>query len=234
MNKHISSKEAQKAFTLMELAIVLVIIGLVIAGVTAGASIARAAGMRSVVSDINQYKVAVNSFKLQYKYYPGDTPNAVSYFGGTTVNGDGNGQIAWNTEGYRAWQHLMMANLIPGNYTGTATGNTAVIGENVPDASIKGSGYSFEYAASSASTTVDGGWFGNTIMYGAPATGTATTSPIITPKEAYNIDLKIDDGIPDAGKSVRARMDVSPACVTGSEYSISNTNNVCALQFVGL
>jgi prepilin-type N-terminal cleavage/methylation domain-containing protein len=59
-------------FTLVELSIVIVVIGLIIGVVTAGQSLVRQAQIRSVLNDVNKYKTAWNAFKLQYDALPGD------------------------------------------------------------------------------------------------------------------------------------------------------------------
>jgi prepilin-type N-terminal cleavage/methylation domain-containing protein len=59
-----------KAFTLVELSIVLLIIGLIIGGITAGSSLIQQAKLRSLLSDSNNVTVAINSFKIQFNYYP--------------------------------------------------------------------------------------------------------------------------------------------------------------------
>ena len=69
------------AFTLVELAIVLVIIGLVIGGVFVGQDLIYSAQLRATMQDIEKYKTAVNTFKTKYNCIPGDCPNAYDYFG---------------------------------------------------------------------------------------------------------------------------------------------------------
>ena len=91
----------QKGFTLLELSIVIVIIGLIVAGISAGQSLVQQAKLRSLVSESGNILTAVNSFRMQYDALPGDMNTAQSYwgvyaggFGGTGVtNGDGNGVI---------------------------------------------------------------------------------------------------------------------------------------------
>jgi len=142
-------------FTLVELSIVLVIIGLILGGVTLGRNLVRGAEIRSVISDAQRYQAAIVMFKDRYDAMPGDMPNATQYWGradgganltqncanpdtdvgtGTqTCNGNGDGLVAsaptWplnNSEGFRFWQHLANAGFIEGKFTGV--GHNAVAG----------------------------------------------------------------------------------------------------------
>ena len=68
-------------FTLVELAIVLVIIGLIVGGVLAGATLIRNAEMNAIVSEKTNFEAAINTFRLRYKAIPGDMPNATAIWG---------------------------------------------------------------------------------------------------------------------------------------------------------
>lgn len=159
-------------FSLLELSIVLVIIGLLAGGVMVGQDLVRSAELNSIIVDINKLKIALNSFKLRYNALPGDMRNATQYWGiaagtlgndatcraagstgMTTCNGNGNniigGQVvtghADDNELFRAFQHLSNAGLIEGSYTGIAGpgGSThAQSGINTMKSDIVSSGFS--------------------------------------------------------------------------------------------
>ena len=93
-----------EGFTLIELSIVLVIIGLIVGGVLTGQSLISAAEVRAQISQIEKYNSAVNTFRSKFNALPGDMrPELVSQFGfmpgDVTCNGlsagtrDGNGLI---------------------------------------------------------------------------------------------------------------------------------------------
>lgn len=98
----------QKAFSLVELSIVLVILGLLTGGILAGQSLIKAAELRAVVTERDRFSSAINVFKEKYLAVPGDMRNAVAFWGqddvcnhtnqtpavGTeTCNGNGNGAV---------------------------------------------------------------------------------------------------------------------------------------------
>lgn len=131
-----STTAKQAGFTLVELSIVLVIIGLLVGGILGGQELIRAAELNSISSDANKYKVAVNAFRLKYNAMPGDMKNAFDYWGaaqgctnaqtGTGCNGNGDGRMTWNSEGVRAWSHLAWAGIVPGTWALASTPVTTV------------------------------------------------------------------------------------------------------------
>ncbi len=145
-----------KGFTLLELSIVLVIIGLIIGGIVAGSGLIESAKMNSVHSDITKYKIAIATFKLKYNANPGDFQKATSYWptecvdsGSNPCNGNGDSYVAGDFtrfEGFRIWQHLSLAQLLPNQYSGLGSFNGTSypeyqIGVNVPKSSIEGGGF---------------------------------------------------------------------------------------------
>jgi len=117
-------------FTLIELSIVLIIIGLVTAGILVGRDLIRAAEVRQQVSQIENFNTAASAFKLKYNCLPGDCADAESLGLGTAgapgANGNGNGLFEigpagtmFNSpEAINFWYHLRTANLIGDNVPG--------------------------------------------------------------------------------------------------------------------
>jgi prepilin-type N-terminal cleavage/methylation domain-containing protein len=92
-------------FTLIELSIVLVIIGLMVGGILVGQNLINAAAVRATISQIEKYNTAANTFREKYGYLPGDIPDPqASSFGfiqrsnDTYGRGDGNGVIEGSYE----------------------------------------------------------------------------------------------------------------------------------------
>jgi prepilin-type N-terminal cleavage/methylation domain-containing protein len=71
-----------RGFTLVELSIVLVILGLLAGGVLAGQGLIRAAELRSITTDQQRFLIAIRAFRDQYRSLPGDMPNATLVWGG--------------------------------------------------------------------------------------------------------------------------------------------------------
>jgi prepilin-type N-terminal cleavage/methylation domain-containing protein len=190
----------EKGFTLIELSIVIVIIGLIVAGVVGGQALVKQANLRAVATEFAKIELAVNNFILEYNARPGDIPNAYSYWGASchadanVCNGDRNRSLGgWNTdEPAMFWKHLSLAGLLEGNYSGVLLAN--------PDR--------FEKGINTLGSKYDNSLYhvyGNTLEIGKKRANDRPVVGLFTPKEAYNIDLKIDDGKPGAGKYLQSR-----------------------------
>ena len=112
----------QRGFTLVEIAIVLVIIGLLLGGVLKGQEMVTNARIKRVVSDISSVSAAVLAYQDRYQQLPGDDSGADAHFGTTGNSGDGNGLIAGNfdtgtagQESRKLWSHLRSAQLVTGS-----------------------------------------------------------------------------------------------------------------------
>lgn len=239
MHHGTTTTQNRRAFSLVELSIVLAIIGLLIGGVLSGQSLIRAAELRSLMTDMNSFTSAVQNFRDQYKALPGDMLNATNYWGaahatpatctstigtGTqTCNGTGDGLVSGPNGGtidlnerFRFWQHLSNAGFITGTFTGVSTpvnGGGTSLGVNVPKSRLANSGYSALSESSGPSLAND--YFNidppnNIIIAGAQAAGADTYLPNMTTSEAFNVDTKADDGKPAYGKVQGWRLGSTP------------------------
>jgi len=214
-----------KAFSLVELSIVLVILGLLVGGVLAGKSLIRASELRSVTTEYQRYLTATRAFRDKYFALPGDMANATNFWGtagtcpGTsaspsttsaTCNGNGDGVLtaagASSNEMYRFWQHLANAALIEGQFTGVSDSTTAsnlysLIGTNVPASKLSAAGWSTGLIPDQIilSTSWFEGAYGNIFVFGRNNSNTWTSYQALKPEEAWNIDTKLDDGKPGLG-----------------------------------
>src|ERR1700691_4635745 len=73
-----NAPESEKGFTLIELSIVLVIIGLIVGGILTGQDLIKAAEQRATLAQIEKYNTAVNTFRNKFGGIPGDLPAATA------------------------------------------------------------------------------------------------------------------------------------------------------------
>ncbi len=119
-----SSFRKQGGFTLIEIAIVLVIIGLLLGGVLKGQELITSARVRNLISQQDGIKAAYFGFLDRYRALPGDYNGAVPNIAGISTaacgggNGNGNGRIeTTENEMVLAWEHLSKSGFINGSYT---------------------------------------------------------------------------------------------------------------------
>jgi prepilin-type N-terminal cleavage/methylation domain-containing protein len=210
--KMVTKSNKQSGFTLVELAIVLVIIGLIVSGVLVGQNLIKAAELRATVRQLQSFQVAVNTFIGKYSGIPGDINNG-NKFGltglsanqdGTAGDGDGNGVLTedaaatiltWTGEMSTFWSHLTTAGkeLIPGVYNGDSCAEgtgTCTTGVDFPKLKFGATGWGV-FSASSVN------YFTTGVVSGDDSVTNTTVD--FVPIDAYNIDSKIDDGVPTTG-----------------------------------
>ena len=104
-----------KGFTLIEIAIVMVIVGLLIGGILKGQAMVKNAKIKRYHQDLDGIRAAWYAYFDRYGYYPGDDPRASSHFAGAP-DGNGNGRIDGAEQPY-VFRHLRYAKLLSGNPT---------------------------------------------------------------------------------------------------------------------
>ncbi len=249
-----------RGFSLVELSIVLVILGLLTGGILAGQSLIRAAELRSISTQQAQIVTAVQSFRDKYMALPGDMRKATDFWltaancpgtptqgstDKTTCNGDGDGRIhgtlgaGYGNESYRFWQHLANAGLIEGQYSGV-TGTTSNVHSSIAANSMTGKiastgWFVWNWLAPNAG---DANWFageyGNRLSFGGFGLAGEPATGIVSPEEVWNIDTKLDDGKPGAGKILvgmrTACTDSASATDFNSNYLLTEKARLCFLM----
>jgi len=215
-------------FTLIELSLVLVIIGLIIGGVLVGRDLVAAAQVRAQISQIEKYNTAVNAFRSKYGYLPGDIPDPVAtQYGflarGTSPGqGDGDGIVegignagtinllslsGGETEMF--WVDLAAANLVEGGFSNNgilwpSVVTLANLSQWLPPAKIGQGNYIYVWSepAASGGTAQSNGfnYFGLSQITALSVAGLPTSTAGLSVQQAYNIDTKMDDGLPQTGR----------------------------------
>jgi len=114
-------KSQQSGFTLVEIAIVLVIIGLLLGGILKGQELINSAKVKNLANDFRTIPTYIYAYQDKFKALPGDDKAAQTHLtnGAASDNGDGNGLIdgAWNAttgESFLFWRAVRLANLAAG------------------------------------------------------------------------------------------------------------------------
>ncbi len=262
----------RSGFTLIELSIVLVIIGLLIGGVLVGRDLIKSSEIRAQISQIEKFNAATNTFRIKYNALPGDMKESeaygfglfrvscsyVGYYGYGDNNGiitQGNGAVTspptrthLSGEPFLFFRQLTDANLIEGKYgmglnCGAESGVIAAsgVGAFLPPAKIGTNGFIEANSPGDKKNyfilaTVNG-------FIGAGGVGTGSNP--ITANEAYQIDLKTDNGLPDSGNiiAIDGSQDLSQfstwttvsavaGCVSSGAYALNpGTTQSCSLRF---
>jgi prepilin-type N-terminal cleavage/methylation domain-containing protein len=192
------------AFSLVELSIVLVILGLLVGGILAGKALIRASELRKVTSDFTRYATAIYSFRDKYQGLPGDIINSATIWPSMGVtNGNGDGVIFGYARGVDAWRELSLAQLVEGDYDGVwdASGYTPP-GTNAPKASIGNAVFVINGDIVNNGTWAVYQRMDNhlTMAAGINGNGYFADSYAINTDEALHIDTKMDDGKAQYGK----------------------------------
>lgn len=208
----------KKGFTLVELAIVFVIIGLIIGGILVAQDMIKSAEIRGTIGQWESFNTAQSMFKDKYDYIPGDInqhrASEFGFFDRTTGNsagrGDENGILGYCDEALPTtmrrnqscerllfWRDLNDAELIKGYFQSATATPTEIATEDVrlyfPETTIGRGNYWSVLSRSGDNLFSIGG------ITGVTAAGMVETNRSITPFEAFNIDRKIDDSRPNRG-----------------------------------
>lgn len=174
------------AFSLVELSIVLIIIGLLVAGVVGGSSLIKSAALRSVMSEARNYGIITNSFFVSYDALPGDligtqfvSPSTSSISSG--CSGDSDGQIEFSnsssatitatniktiSEGYCAIYQLKDSGMLQGenliniatDFAKFKTNLGMVVGSHYPQSKMKGNGWVYDFVSGVDNASSSDSW----------------------------------------------------------------------------
>ena len=152
-----------RGFSLVEMSMVLLIVGLMIGGVMTGQSLMRGSKLKTIITQKENYVMATSNFRQKYKMLPGDFSKATTQWGAQhvtpatcrttastsklTCDGSGDGRIGFDIatkyEITRFWQHLSNEGLIEGAYNGIVNGASygQIPGTNIPQGPLEDTGF---------------------------------------------------------------------------------------------
>lgn len=213
----------RSGFTLIELSIVLVIIGLLVGGVLVGQDLIAASKIRQKASQLQEMKTAVNVFRLKYNCIAGDCPNAATTFGLGGGDGDGDKKIEWSAERIDFWTHMENAGILQFETTSVSTTRrVSTLGSQV---------HMYVTVEALYATNVSYAYDDKNMVgiTGGPSTVGSWQNGALTTAQAYGVDTKIDDGMPGSGNFVSIDgiddLAATTNCdVSATEYDLTITN----------
>ncbi|MBT4988946.1 MAG: type II secretion system protein [Rickettsiales bacterium] len=234
----------RKAFTIIELTLVIGIISILLSAVLYARNLLVNNKLLIISSEYQQLKTAYFDFNMLYDAVPGDMNNAYDFFGtacGTDdvianggCNGDGDDSIESEDESFKSTQHMALASLVNGEYSGDVNTGSS------DDKFIK-SHFDFGYFSpildSSTETSEYRGRFDrfHYIVFGKINSAGMPYDPLLSPQQALKIDNKLDDGVMWNG-IVQIRFYNAESCngsalVLVGNYNIDDTSILCNVLF---
>jgi prepilin-type N-terminal cleavage/methylation domain-containing protein len=240
----------EKGFTLVELAVVMIIVGLLIGGILKGQEMISNAQLTSTVAQSKAFDAAVSTFRDQYQALPGDIAagrlaNCGAVCAQAITPGDnviggqpGAAQANLTNENGAAWAQLAAADLITGVDQSSAIAAVPTPGVSIPQASITGASWQIgtlpvatALTAQIAATNPRAGHYILLDNSGVAVASAATAA--LTPAQAARVDSKIDDGSPNTGSVVGMGAAGAAACASTNAangvYNEALTDTICGL-----
>ena len=205
-------RKTKKGFSLVEIAIAVLVISLIATLSLKGKELIRTAKLRAVIEQVETYRIAANSFSEKYGAIPGDLQNARELINESLENGNGNGEILSKDDAKRFWSHLSKSGLV-----------SVELINGYPISKIGG-----YFSVSSKIEGRPGIW----LILSKGTNDNRNFSGIITTENAYYIDRSIDNGLPLEGDvQIMKGQYATGECIVGSKYNFKNKNEDCVVLF---
>ena len=254
--QHAPASSRRLGFTLLEITVFLIISGLIVGGVLVGQSMIKSAQLQATIKQMTDIRQATVVFKDKYGGLPGDLSNAKTFWP-STASGNGNGKIettsgtctptdddadcgAFNGERATYFEQLSLSGFIPETYKS----NSLLQGTGYPAVKLHPSSGMFitgPFGPAGGSNIpnypsyVTGPlYLSVTVVYPNYVSGNSNNSSfndgaIFTAEEVYDIDKKIDDGMPLSGKIIAHSFNT--ICLSGSNYALNSSDLRCNLMY---
>lgn len=200
-------------FSLIEVAIAIVVIGLVVGLSLKGKELIHTAKVNSVADQVNTVRVATHMFTEKYGAIPGDFTDAKNSIDGSLENGTGSGNISTLDDARRFWSHLTKSGLL-----------SMEMSNGFPVSKLGG--------YYSVSSQIDG-QYGLWIVLTRGTTDNQNFSGIVSQEEAHMVDKKYDNGDPSSGEIRTQKIDGEsgkPKSI-GSKYDLKSKIKNCIMMF---
>jgi len=207
-----------RGFTLVEIAIVLVIIGLILGGVLRGQALIDNARVRSLSNEVMGIHSAWLSFQDRYRALPGDFPNAAVQIDSATLTGDGNGRIDDDHERAGVWQQMALAGFIAGDFDGSRSSIGSATDTDCRVGTCPRNPFNGFYKISYGSQAADATSMANELY-----TGDQIPVSILA-----QLDLQMDDGLANAGRFRVHRAFQSVCSSNTGEWAVAAAHANCA------
>ncbi|MEZ5813233.1 MAG: prepilin-type N-terminal cleavage/methylation domain-containing protein [Alphaproteobacteria bacterium] len=247
----------QQGFTLVELAVVMIIIGLLIGGILKGQELIVNARVTATASQMESMSAAVNGFRDAYSSIPGDMSTAQNRLPNCAAatfcfNGGGDSQIGLGVgaaaadpaagngaqEASNFFIHLARGEFLTGVSGAAAAMAPGVTHPVTPAGGVFNVGDRTGPTASSAGFVASNNGVELTgtmwlTLVSAPATVVATNNGLLTAQQAARIDRKLDDGAPDTGSVIASNAGGAVGeCVDAGAVYAEGLNTVgCSLAY---
>ncbi len=201
--------QQQSGFTLIELAIVLVIIGLLLGGVLKGQELINGAKVKNLANDFRNVQMQLFSYQDKFHALPGDDPYAIAHTG-ADANGNGDGIIdgaginpVSGSENFQIWQHLRKA--------GLANGSTLLVDSNYLPSNAEGGKIALQSKAELTITGLGGAF--------------AICSQNIPGKFVKQLEAMLDNGNTASG-AMMAAQNVTGTTAVDAVTSVGNSPTI--------
>ena len=208
------------AFSLVEVAIALVVLGILLGAALKGQELVESARQKAVLAQIATLEAAVATFQDRYGALPGDLPNASSKITAGLSNGRGEGSLqgdprSTQTSAGAFWTHLAGAGLFE---AGPIQGGRLSASQGLPSTRLGG-----VLTVAPRAPSRKGLWL---LLSGENG------QPILTPAQAQALDTQGDDGSPLSGRiQAETASEAQAPCIQEGHYVPSTKEPVCWIYF---